>query len=113
MVCTKSDADNHKKKEKGTSETIRLWRNHRTAKYNMHNTNHVIIEASVYNSRDKPVNMEVKKNPHLYLIMQTKIYRASLCPIITFNQPIIHHQTFISNIKNTFLFYIIINQSQS
>lgn len=61
MVCTKSDADNHKKKEKGTSETIRLWRNHRTAKYSMHNTNHVIIEASVYNSRDKPVNMEVKK----------------------------------------------------
>lgn len=29
----------------------------------MHNTNHVIIEASAYNSRDKPVNMEVKKKP--------------------------------------------------
>lgn len=50
-----------KRQEKGTSETIRLWRNHRTAKYSMHNTDHVIIEASVYNSRDKPVNMEVKK----------------------------------------------------
>lgn len=102
-----------KRQEKGTSETVRLWCNHRTAKYSMHNTNHVIIEASVYNSRDKPVNMEVKKKTHLNLIMRTKIYRASLCPIITFNQPIIHHQTFISNIKNTFLFYIIINQYQS
>lgn len=102
-----------KRQEKGTSETIRLWRNHRTAKYSMHNTDHVIIEASVYNSRDKPVNMEVKKKTHLNLIMQTKIYQASFCPIITFNQPIIHHQTFISNIKNTFLFYIIINQYQS
>lgn len=66
-----------KRQEKGTSETVGLWRNHRTAKYNMHNTNHVIIEASVYNSRDKPVNIEVKKKPHLNLIMQTKIYRAS------------------------------------